>query len=71
MWEPRRLTTLWASAACYRDSFTFYFLSLLEDTHLEDRDGNGRTNRIKSDFREIGSEDGSFMELVQDHVFWC
>jgi hypothetical protein len=23
MWEPRRLTTLWASRACYRDSFTF------------------------------------------------
>jgi hypothetical protein len=20
MWEPRRLTTLWVSAACYRDS---------------------------------------------------
>jgi hypothetical protein len=23
MWEPRRLTTLWASTACYRDSFIF------------------------------------------------
>jgi hypothetical protein len=23
MWEPRRLTTLWASTACYRDSFAF------------------------------------------------
>jgi hypothetical protein len=22
MWKPRRLTTLWASIACYRDSFT-------------------------------------------------
>jgi hypothetical protein len=22
-WEPRRLTTLWASTASYRDSFTF------------------------------------------------
>jgi hypothetical protein len=21
-WKPRRLTTLWASTACYRDSFT-------------------------------------------------
>jgi hypothetical protein len=21
MWEPRRLRTLWASTACYRDSF--------------------------------------------------
>jgi hypothetical protein len=24
MWEPRRLTTLWAFKACYRDSFTFF-----------------------------------------------
>jgi hypothetical protein len=24
MWEPRRLTTLWAFTACYRGSFTFY-----------------------------------------------
>jgi hypothetical protein len=24
MWQPRRLTTLWASTACYRESFTFY-----------------------------------------------
>jgi hypothetical protein len=23
MWEPRRLTTLWASMACYRNSFAF------------------------------------------------
>jgi hypothetical protein len=27
MWEPRRLTTLWASTACYRDSFTFFYLT--------------------------------------------
>jgi hypothetical protein len=26
MWEPRRLTTLWASTAYYMDSFTFFFL---------------------------------------------
>jgi hypothetical protein len=25
MWEPRRLTTLWAYTACYRDNFTFTF----------------------------------------------
>jgi hypothetical protein len=24
MWEPRRLTTLWVSMACYRDIFTFF-----------------------------------------------
>jgi hypothetical protein len=27
MWEPRRVTTLWAFTACYRDSFTFFFNS--------------------------------------------
>jgi hypothetical protein len=26
MWEPRRLTTLWAFTACYRDSYTFSYL---------------------------------------------
>jgi hypothetical protein len=29
MWEPRRLTTLWASTACYRESFalcSYYFI---------------------------------------------
>jgi hypothetical protein len=28
MWEPGRLTTLWAFTACYRDSFTLYLTSL-------------------------------------------
>jgi hypothetical protein len=27
MWEPGRLTTLWASMACFWDSFTFVFSS--------------------------------------------
>jgi hypothetical protein len=27
MLEPRRLTTLWASTVCYRDSFTFFNMS--------------------------------------------
>jgi hypothetical protein len=28
MWEPRRLTNLWNSTACYRDSFTSFFFTL-------------------------------------------
>jgi hypothetical protein len=28
MWEPRRLTTLWTSTTCYRNSFTFYLYPL-------------------------------------------
>jgi hypothetical protein len=30
MWEPRRLTNLWASAACCRDSFTYFTVGLRE-----------------------------------------
>jgi hypothetical protein len=26
MWDPQRLTTLWAFTACYRDSFTYFTL---------------------------------------------
>jgi hypothetical protein len=28
MWEPRRLTTLWAFTTCYRDSFTFTYSNI-------------------------------------------
>jgi hypothetical protein len=31
MWEPRRLTTLWAFMVCYRDSFTFFFYLYVYD----------------------------------------
>jgi hypothetical protein len=31
MWERRRLTTQWASTACYRDDFTFFtFLPVIK-----------------------------------------
>jgi hypothetical protein len=32
MWEPRRLTNLWAFTACYRDSFSFF----IERLHLKE-----------------------------------
>jgi hypothetical protein len=35
MWEPRRLTTLWAFKACYRDSFTFYSLHIIKLSTLK------------------------------------
>jgi hypothetical protein len=40
MWEPRRLTTLWVSTVCYRDSFTF--LSLLHFCALVNNIGDYR-----------------------------
>jgi hypothetical protein len=27
MWEPERLTTQWASTACYKDSYTRFYLT--------------------------------------------
>jgi hypothetical protein len=30
VWEPRRLANLWVFMACYRDSFTFCLLMILE-----------------------------------------
>jgi hypothetical protein len=29
IWEPRRLTTLWASTECYTDSFTFLSIIII------------------------------------------
>jgi hypothetical protein len=34
MWEPRRLTTLWAFTACYRDTFTFSYLTFCYDLYI-------------------------------------
>jgi hypothetical protein len=28
VWEPRRLTTLWASTACYKNRFNFYLTNV-------------------------------------------
>jgi hypothetical protein len=41
MWQPWRLTTLWASTACYMDSFTLFYLRdgmsiLLLDSHIRE-----------------------------------
>jgi hypothetical protein len=30
MWEPQHLTTLWVSTACYRDTFTYFYLLTYE-----------------------------------------
>jgi hypothetical protein len=38
MWEPRRLTTLWASTACYRDNFTFFLLAMQEYKCVENKE---------------------------------
>jgi hypothetical protein len=35
MWEPQRLTTLWASTACYKDSFLAFTFLATEDIQLD------------------------------------
>jgi hypothetical protein len=35
VWEPRRLTTLWASTTCYRNSFTFLIRIFSICTHIQ------------------------------------
>jgi hypothetical protein len=41
MWKPRHLTIIWASTACYRDSFIFHlYFTLLKIVILMFKDGN-------------------------------
>jgi hypothetical protein len=35
MWEPRRLSNLWASTVCYRDSFVVFFFVVWRSTGSE------------------------------------
>jgi hypothetical protein len=39
MWEPRRLTTLWAFMACYRNSFTFSYFKFNILSNVRNRHG--------------------------------
>jgi hypothetical protein len=41
MWESRRLTTLWSSTACYRDSFVMGCLAGWRASKTKGRDGTG------------------------------
>jgi hypothetical protein len=43
MWEPRRLATLWASTACYRDIFTFLSPHLLAGTEKSPEEKSGHS----------------------------
>jgi hypothetical protein len=47
MWEPRRLTTLWASTACYRDRFTFTTTMTTQKKMIQQ--GAGRQQKEKKD----------------------
>jgi hypothetical protein len=60
MWQPRRLTTLWASTACYRDSVAFFHI----DSSFETTTGVGHSPNFLSWFCiHIHSEYGGRMQL--------
>jgi hypothetical protein len=44
MWAPRRLTTLWAFTACYRDSFIFLLSHYLSGGTEEDKESLSQEN---------------------------
>jgi hypothetical protein len=64
MWEPRRLTTLWVSTACYRDSFIFLPLcNLVNDkiNHKKERLGfvHPGYEKMVTRMHGKGNEDGT------------
>jgi hypothetical protein len=34
MWDPRDLTTLQASTACYGDSFIYFYFAFIDETRI-------------------------------------
>jgi hypothetical protein len=63
MWEPRRLTIVWAFAACYRDSYIFTYVCLsrvmcLLDSHLHTRT-DGCVDMTLTDIYFTGQNNGS------------
>jgi hypothetical protein len=59
MWEPRRLTTLWASTACYRENFTF----ILKNSTVK---GKKKLRGLSPQARTI-NDCGGFVALTTRH----
>jgi hypothetical protein len=54
MWEPRRLITVWASTACYKDSFTFLFIMDELESGLALKGMFwGRLERVKLEYLDV------------------
>jgi hypothetical protein len=60
MWKPRRLTTLWASRACHRDSFTFTNL----ETRLPYCITLGKINQDDKIIRGFHTDEDSDCDIV-------
>jgi hypothetical protein len=53
MWQPRRLTTLWASTSSYRDSFAFFFTTV---TALRTQILRGQAQSIRPHISQVVTE---------------
>jgi hypothetical protein len=56
MWEPRRLTTLWASTACCRESFTFRTSSTPPIAAVSNREFVASDDRMTDELEMIWKE---------------
>jgi hypothetical protein len=75
MWEPRRLTTLCALTACYRDNFTFFFLLsftiLSLDAELQTAQLNESRTKINKNNRRTNKIVSNMFILLVTYVQWC
>jgi hypothetical protein len=60
MWEPRRLTDLWASKACYGDSFTISYLIyfapiIIRNLGARDENRQGENSCYSSRMKQVGN----------------
>jgi hypothetical protein len=79
MWEPRRLTTLRASTACYRDSFTIYCLLGYDAVELDVSDEGltfQKTVVFKDDYEklvsytELDSYAVNYQKAIKSSILW-
>jgi hypothetical protein len=60
MWEPRRLTNLWAFTACYRDSFAFLLFLFNVNDAVGSSAHRASNDRMINKLERIGEERGSW-----------
>jgi hypothetical protein len=74
MWKPRRLTTLWASTACYRSIFTFFTTLVLETIALHawvfNAAWNTREQQCVHLFLIYFSQQWVWEAVLAQSVFW-
>jgi hypothetical protein len=71
MWDPQRLTTLWACTACYRDSFTYFLLRRIRKEEDEwGKQGEGWETEGKKNNTGGGEADNGDYDDGDDDEKW-